>query len=492
MGPDDGTQGAHVVRPVPFVGAPDPAPPQGAAPPLTMPSFASRRDATPLPGVQRDMGPDTATETGDVQARETRDPVAPKDAPENAQPAAPQPAPKPAPDAPKKKKGPPKAKHVVQPVAPAARMRRRHWGLLLSLGFLVIAPLVVVAWYLWMQAEDQYASLVGFTVNSEEGGAATDLIGGVLGNIGGGGGQQKNTDILYEFIQSQDLVNRIQERFDIRAAYSEHHGTDPFFSINPDASAEDLLSYWERVISVSYDQSSGLIEMRVQSFDPQLAQDIATAILEESQQLINTMNKQAREDTIQYARVDLEDALERLKSSREALTLFRTRTQIVDPQSDLEGRLGVVANLQQQLAQALIEQDLLLEQTSADDPRLVQARRKIDVIRLRIDQERENVSSGGASSAGDDSYPRLLAEYEGLQVDQEFAEQSYRAALTAVDIARTNASRQTRYLVPYITPTYPQTAQYPRRALTMGLATLFLMLFWSIIALVYYSIRDSK
>ncbi len=480
---------------VPVVGAPVKHPPEGAAPPLNASTFRSSRNVAaassafggaPLPGVQRDAG--------EVQEIPPAPPEAPKveaDAPPPEKPAQkPEQTPAAKPAA-KKKQPKQKNTHVVQPVAPPARMRRRHWGLLFGMLILVVLPLIGVAGYMWGRAADQYASLVGFTVRSEESGSASDLIGGALGSLGGGTGQ-KDTDILYEFIQSQGLVNRIQERFDIRALYSKHWETDPVFAIAPDASAEDLLAYWTRMTTVSYDQSSGLIEMRVQAFEPKVAQDVANAMLEESQDLINTLNAQARADTIRYAQNDLEDSLNRLKSAREALTLFRTRTQIVDPQSDLEGRLGVVANLQQQLAQALIEQDLLLEQTSRDDPRLVQARRKIEVIRARIDQERANVSSGGATSAGDDSYPRLLAEYEGLQVDQEFAEQSYRAALTALDIARNNASRQSRYLATYIAPTFPQTAQYPRRLLTFGLAALFLMLFWSIVALVYYSIRDSK
>ena len=224
------------------------------------------------------------------------------------------------------------------------------------------------------------------------------------------------------------------------------------------------------------------------AFDPDFAQTLASAIVEESQDLINDMNAQARADMISYAQEDLDTALDRLKLAREALTLFRTRTQIVDPESDLQGRLGVVNNLQQQLAQALIEQDLLLEQsTSENNPRLEQAARRIDVIRNRIAQEREAVSSGD----GED-YPTLLAEYEGLVVDREFAEESYRVALTALDVARNNATRQNRYLATYLAPTRPETAEFPRRFMVLGLATLFLMLAWSILVMIYYSVRDSR
>ena len=77
-------------------------------------------------------------------------------------------------------------------------------------------------------------------------------------------------------------------------------------------------------------------------------------------------------------------------------------------------------------------------------------------------------------------------------MDREFAEGSYRAALTALDAARTNAARQSRYLAVYIRPTIPESAEFPRRDVIAGMALLFLILGWATAALIYYSIRDRQ
>lgn len=371
----------------------------------------------------------------------------------------------------------------VAPVAEAAHMRQRHWGVLLSVVIIVVLPLLVIGFYLSQRAVDQYASTAGFTVRSEEGGGSA--LTGLLSTFGGGGAQT-DTDILYEFIQSQVLVDNIEKRYDLKAHYSVPYDTDPFYALRRDATAEDLLSYWSRAVSVSYDQTSKLIEMRVQAFDAQTAQDIGRAILEESQELINQLNAQSRNDALRYSTQDLENAQQRLRRAREALILFRTRTQIVDPETDLQGRLGVVNSLQQLLAEKLIEQDLLPEsrKDSVNDD--------IAAIRNRIAEERVAVTSGDAASVAGEAYPVLLAEYEGLQADRLFAEETYRAALLSFDSSKANASRQNRYLATYIAPTLPQTAEYPRRLMTFGLAALFLMLAWSVVVLIYYSIRDSK
>jgi capsular polysaccharide transport system permease protein len=376
---------------------------------------------------------------------------------------------------------------VLRPVK-AARFRRRHFGVILSFLLIVVLPLSVVVFYMGVVAKDQYSSLTGFTVRQEEGGGASALLGGLASLTGASA--SSDGDILYKFIISQALVQEIDDNIGLRDHYSAYSYSDPVFALSVDASIEDMESYWRSIVKVSFDRSSGLIEMRVQAFTPEKAQDIARETLRLSQNMINALNEQAREDAMRYARSDLEESVARLKASREALTFFRSSNQLVDPGSDIQGRMGVMNNLQQQLAQALISLDLLTGTTSEGDPRLRQGERLIEVIRARIAGERDQLASGGGQGGTGDDYPQLIAEYEGLVVEREFAEENYRAALAALDLARAKSARQSRYLATFITPTLAQTSEYPRRGIIMGLSALFLLLGWSISVLVYYSIRD--
>lgn len=379
----------------------------------------------------------------------------------------------------------------IRPVAKPARIRRRHRGLGFSFGLLVVVPVVLFSAYLWLVAEDRYASTTGFSVRRDDGAGASDFLGGLVQLAGGStGGDQ---DMLYEFVQSQQLVERIDARVGFLEHYSAYWDIDPLFAVHPDASVEDLVRYWKRAVRISYDRSTGLLNIRVVAFTPQMAQQIAQEVVGESQKMINALNIQAREDSIRYAREELKEAVERLKIAREAMSAFRTRTQIVDPESDIQGRMGVMYNLQQQLAESLIEFDLLHDTASVNDPRLQQTQRSIDSIRERITLERQSFASGSLiTSEGEENYPSLIAEYEGLVVDRLFAEETYRAALAALDLARAQATRQSRYLAVYIEPTFAQTSKYPDRFTTTGLLALFLLLLWGILALVYYSIRDRR
>lgn len=372
------------------------------------------------------------------------------------------------------------------PEVSAAQIRPRHRGLLWAFAGVVVLPLFLATAYLWIFAEDQYASTVGFTVRREEGSSASDLLGGLTRITGGGGSRE--TDILYEFIRSQEIVASIDERLGLNDLYSANWPGDPAFALWPGASSEQLLRHWGRMVRISYDSSSQLIELRVLAYSPEQAQLIAQEIVAESQRMINNLNRAAREDIMRYAQEDVAKTIARLKEARETLSRFRTRTQIVDPAADIQGRMGVLNNLQQQLAEALIENDIVVGSSQENDPRRAQSARRIQVIRDRIEAERATF----AASEGGENYPELLAEFERITVDLQYAEETYRAALAAEDAARDQAVRQTVYLAPYIHPTLPQTAEFPQRGSLIGLLALFLTFAWAIGSLVFYSVRDRR
>lgn len=374
----------------------------------------------------------------------------------------------------------------VPPPAPPTRAERRHYGVIFAFVLLVLAPILLSGFYLFTRAQDQYASVVGFTVRSEEATSASDLLGG-LSTLGTS--TSKDTDVLHEFLQSQILVEQIDARLDLRTLYARHHATDPVLSFNPEGSIEDLVDFWNRMVRISYDAATGLIEVTVLAFAPEDARTIATALVEESTNMINALSEQAREDALRYAVEDLDTAFLQLQEARLAVTTFRSRTQIVDPEADIQGQIGLVTNLQSKLADALVDQDLLRQTASPDDPRLASGALLIQVIRDRIEAERRRFGGGGSENAEED-YATLLAEFERLALDREFAEASYAAARSAYETAKAEAARQSRYLALHINPTLAQTSQYPQRIMILGLTALFSFIAWAIGTLIYYSARD--
>ncbi|MFC6587907.1 capsule biosynthesis protein [Sulfitobacter pacificus] len=392
-----------------------------------------------------------------------------------AEPAPPRPA------------GPVIPQFDIRPPARRAKPRKRHRFLVFTFMLFVVSPIVLASYYLWTQAADQYASRVAFSVRTEEQTSAIELLGGITELSGS---SSSDTDILFAYLSSQELVSQVDQKIGLREVWSRVSiEQDPIFAFDPAGTIEDLQDHWERKISIIYDSSTGLIELEVLAFDPQDALRVAQAILAECTAMINGLSRIAQEDSIRFTREELANSVERLKVSRRALTQFRNRTQIVDPSIDTQNQMGLLVTLQQQLAEALIDHDLLQDTTRENDPRITQAKRRIEVIEERISSERGNLGLGVDGESGD-AFANLVGEYEGLIVDREFAEAAYVAALAAHDSALAEVRKQSRYLAAHVKPTLAQRAEFPKRELTLALIALFSFFTWSILSLVYYSVRD--
>ncbi len=378
----------------------------------------------------------------------------------------------------------------VAPPVPMARRRARHWGLIISFLLLVVLPIGISGWYLWTRATDRYVSYAGFSVRTENVGSALDFLGGVAALSGSS--SSADTDILYQFIQSHELVAKVNAALDLQAVWSKADpAVDPVFAYHPPGTIEDLVAYWDGMVKVYNDH--GLIDLQVEAFTPQDAQAIAQMIYEESSLMINRLSAIAQDDATRYAREERDVAVDQLKTARAAITLFRNRNQIVDPAASVETQMGLLSSLQTQLAQTLIDLDILKQTTAEDDPRIVQAELRVTVIEARIQDERNKLGIGtGADPAAGEAFADLLGEYERLSVDLEFAQRSYVAALATYDAALAESRRQSRYLAAHVQPTLAQAPEQPRRVELVALVAMFSFLIWAILCLVAYSLKDRR
>lgn len=387
----------------------------------------------------------------------------------------------------------------VQSEEIARRARRRRIrdriALWLSFVLLVAAPSAVAAWYLNDVAADQYASEVGFAVRSLDGtlpSPMTELLGGAADSTAG------DSQMLFEYLQSQPLVERVDAAVDLREIYNRPEA-DPVFALGEDRTIEELVDYWNLAVTVSYDTGSGVIYAEVRAFRPEDARDVAASLLEESGRLINSLSENARKDAVRFARIDLQEAEQRVREARMALQAFRGMQGTADVSGDISQEMQLIAELRRQRSALQADYDSRKELLGEDSPTLSALRRRISSLDAQIVEAEARIADGtegGATAGGSGSGRRAatLAEAAGLQeelqVELELATNMYTAAQAGLESARADARRAQRYLATHISPTLSQEPQYPRRVTWSVAIFVILLLGWAILMLIVSSIRD--
>ena len=381
---------------------------------------------------------------------------------------------------------------IVPPTIQRARLKLRHIITVLSFFLFVVAPTGFAAWYLMERAAPQYASTTAFSVRREDHSTPTDLLGGAFGLASN---STNDADILYDFLTSQGIVSSIRDYRDLAAIWSrpgtDFEEGDPIFAMWPGGTIEDQMWYWNRMVRVAYDTSANILEVRVLAFDPDDAKVLAQDLLNESTKMINSLSSLAQRDVLEFAETDLRLAENELRAAREAVTTFRNTYQIASIDTDIALSTGPLNALTQQLAEAKIDRGLLVRGTSEGDPRLVHINARIQVIEEQILEERAKL---GATSGGDGTsvLSSRIAEFEQLNVDLQFAQNTYETALSSFYSARADATRQSLYLAAHENPTLAERADFPNSFKIMGLVFGLSLAVWGIIALSLLSLRDRR
>ncbi|WP_422374626.1 RkpR, polysaccharide export protein [Roseibium sp.] len=367
----------------------------------------------------------------------------------------------------------------------------RHKLILVGFFLLVALPSAAFSAYMFFWASDQFHSTTAFAVRSSNPVAATEVLGMVMGS-GSSDSTTSNSYIVTDYIQSQAILEDIADEVDLTGVFNRE-GADWLFRMGEDLPIEDKLSYWNGMVDVSYDSTSGVIYLEVRSFKPEDSVSIASLVLERSDILVNKLSESNRRQSVRYAEEAVARAEARLKAIRKQLLAYREETQEVNPEANAEIAAEMIAGLDQERATREAEKTTLMSYLDEDSPRIRMLDQQILALESEIATVRKRLGSGtSASGSGDNSnsVSFRLADYSDLAVEEEFAQQLYVTSLASLEKARQEADNKSLYLATFIPPTLSEDAQYPNR-LMYSLAVFFMLAgFWLVAVLLYYNVRD--
>lgn len=181
----------------------------------------------------------------------------------------------------------------------------RKAGIAWSLFNFVALPMLAYCGYLFLIASDRYVTSVGLTVQTQASGAFEVPISGFA--------SQSNPDaaLVKAFLSSHDLVGRIAQKHDLYHMLSPPK-FDPIYAQNP-KNLEDLSRRWNRLIRPVYDSRSGLVELQIQSFQPEDSFLLANLIVEETQKMLFRLSEELHDDATRIAGDQLRTAEDEMK-----------------------------------------------------------------------------------------------------------------------------------------------------------------------------------
>jgi len=362
-----------------------------------------------------------------------------------------------------------------------AKINKRLW---IAYTCCVLIPVLIIIFYLVAFAKDRYESSSILLVKQVADTPVADTAGlGAL--LGVPNTSREDSQILKEYIGSRDMIEQLDQTLHLRQEFSSVN--DPIFALSKDASVEDLVEYFNKMIKVELDEQTMMLHVHAQGFSPQFSLKLNQEVLKQSDQFINEISQTIAQEQQVFAQKQYTEATAQLDEARQAVLQYQNENEIFDPELQAKAVATLIAGLQSSLAQMKTEERTLLSYLTPEAPQVVALRSQIAALQQQI-----NTESSKLTSPNNLKLNKNVADFEALKAQVEFAADLYKISLVSLEKARLEASRKLKKLVVIATPRLAQDALYPRKIYISITSFLLLNIIFGIGLLIHSIIREHR
>lgn len=359
---------------------------------------------------------------------------------------------------------------------------RTPWRLIVFVLIVLVPFLASVLYYAGIAA-DQFIAEARFAVRSlADDGTKEESDAGMLRMSPA----SQDAYVVTSFIHSSEILRRIGTRLDYKAMFVRD-GTDFYAEFDPQDSAEEFLKYWNHQVSTYIDGPSGIVTLRVRTFSPENSIELANAILEESEKLINELSARARNDMIESVRAEVERTGKTYGTALAELNRFQKSAGLLSPQAQAEETGKLLTGLMAQKLDFDSRLFVIQQSDGSDSPTYRQLVLGRNSVEAQIEDLRNQMTGEEVQS-----FANTLREFMRLDTDRMVAEKLYETARRQYEMSLAAAMRKALYLTVFVRPMLPEEALYPKRVMTPVLVLFIFFILWSTLSLAWASIEDHR
>jgi len=348
-----------------------------------------------------------------------------------------------------------------------------------------VLPTLVGGVYFGFIASKQYVSEFRFNVvDTSDSAAGVGGLASVLSSTGLGPTVAASYSVA-DYITSPQALKDVEKKIPLRQYFTTKEA-DWWARLNPSASEEKFLYYWQKMVYSDYDPVTGIANASVRAFDPTAAYTISRTLLSNAEALVNEMQARRYNDAVRFAQLEVDRANAKLTDLRKQMLALRDKTGVVEPgNSAVAENIQLATNLRLSLVQ-LQGQLASIKMGNPQSPLIPPLNDRIKGAQDQLDKVDEEISTQGGSA----ELSKIVGMFEDLNARESLALQELTGDLNNLIQARAAADAQHIYLMTYVKPTMPTSSTYPNRPMAIALVVLIAFGVWCFAKLCAIVIRS--
>ncbi|MFK4751995.1 lipopolysaccharide biosynthesis protein [Oceanobacter antarcticus] len=350
-----------------------------------------------------------------------------------------------------------------------------------SFALVIVATALIVIYYGFL-ASPRFATETQFVV--KESGNQTEITG--LASLGAVSSSTKDSLLIKAFIESRAMAEQLDQAIALRAHY-ESDRIDRLSQLPRDATSEEYLKYYQKHVLVYHDETSDIIRVEVQAFDPDYSLAMAKALLTVSEEFINDLGDKMAQEQLDYAQDEVERAHDLLKNWQRKLMGFQQKNRLYNPEQEGGAILEGVSGLQVELIKAQARLKELAAIMRDGSPEVKAQENLIQSLEQQLAEERTRLTQDSHNG-----FNKINMDFKEIALSSELATDLYKSTLVSLDSVRSQALQKLKHLLIVEPPMLAQEAKYPRRLYNIATWFAVLLLIYLVGRLLVSVIEEHK
>lgn len=365
------------------------------------------------------------------------------------------------------------------------RLAHKSWKKSLKLGSFqwVVACFAIAVIYFGLIASDRYVSRAELVVKQAD---QIKMLPDALSMLGLGGSNHEDILLIQDYLKSADLLDKLDKQLGVKAHYQSHK-VDYLSRLPEEVSREEFLKYYREHLTLRLDELSGVLTIEFQAFDPEYGQKVVSLMLKESEIFINKLGHQVALEQLAFVEKEVDRAYQRVQTEKAKVLEFQNNHHLISPESTSTARLGVVSQIEGELARQQAQLKQLQSYMKETAPAVISVKARVDALTEQLAQEQ-----GRLTGTDKDAMNEVTARYLDVQTQATLAADLYKTGLISLEQARVEAYRKLKHLLIVSQPTLAEDAEYPRRLYNLATIAVLLCLFYGLIVMGLATLREHQ
>ncbi|MDU4840414.1 MAG: sugar transporter [Leclercia adecarboxylata] len=364
-------------------------------------------------------------------------------------------------------------------------LAKHSWKQSLNLGsFLwVVACFAIAVIYFGLIASDRYVSRAQLVIKQAD---QIKMLPDALSMLGLGGSNHEDILLTQDYLQSPDLLAKLDKELGLKSHYQSHK-VDFFSRLPSDVSQEEFIKYYRNHLTLRLDDTSGVLTIEFQAFDPAYGQRVVSMMLKDSEGFINRLGHQVALEQLAFVEKEVNRAYQRVQDEKAKVLEFQNTHHLISPESTSTARIGVVSQIESQLAQQQAQLKQLQSYMKETAPAVISIQARVNALNEQLEQEKARLTG-----ADKDAMNEVTARYMDVQTQATLASDLYKSGLISLEQAKVEAYRKLKHLLVVSQPTLAQDAEYPRRLYNLATIGVLLCLFYGLVVMGLATLREHQ